>query len=69
MPSSVIGSFDYDPAQAKLTIVFTTGRVYEYYAVPAQVAADFRNAFSKGTYFNTRIRDRYPYREIRAKSA
>ena len=24
----------------------------------------FRSAFAKGVYFNTRIRDRFPYREI-----
>lgn len=64
MPSSVISKFDYDAAHATLTVVFVTDRVYEYFAVPATVAADFRTAFSKGTFFNTRIRDRYPFREI-----
>ena len=24
----------------------------------------FRGAFAKGVYFNTRIRDRFPYREV-----
>jgi lysyl-tRNA synthetase class 2 len=66
MPSSVIASFDYDAAHARLTVVFTTGRVYEYYAVPSELVADFRMAFSKGTFFNTRIRDRFPFREITA---
>jgi hypothetical protein len=28
------------------------------------VADTFRSAFAKGVYFNTRIRDRYPHREI-----
>lgn len=66
MPSSVIASFDYDDEHAKLTVVFVTGRVYEYFAVPANVVADFERAASKGTFFNMRIRDHYPYREVTA---
>ena len=66
MPSSVIGNFNYDPAHAKLTIVFTTGRVYEYYTVPAEIFDEFRKAPSKGAFFNAAIRDRYPFREITA---
>lgn len=69
MPSSVIAKFDYDPAHARLTVTFVTGRVYQYFAVPAAVAADFRNAFSKGTFFNTQIRDKYPFREMRRNAA
>ena len=64
MPSTVIAAFDYDAAHARLTVTFTTGRVYEYFAVPAVVAEEFRLAFSKGTYFNRQIRDNYPFREI-----
>lgn len=69
MPSSVIASFNYNAAHATLTVVFVTGRVYEYFAVPAKIAADFRNAPSKGAFFNTQIRDRYPFREITAARA
>ena len=66
MPSSVIASFNYDAAHARLTIVFQTGRVYEYYAVPAEVVDEFRRVTSKGSFFNARVRDRYPFREITA---
>jgi hypothetical protein len=64
MPSSVIRNFDYSAEHARLTVTFTTGRVYEYYAVPADVHAAFRMAFSKGTFFNTRIRDHYPFKDV-----
>lgn len=64
MPSSVIKDFEYEPELARLTISFTTGRVYEYYMVPPDVAASFTAAISKGTYFNTRIRDRFSFREV-----
>ena len=64
MPSSVIKDFEYEAELARLTIVFTTGRVYEYFMVPPHVAASFHTAPSKGTYFNTRIRDHFSFREV-----
>lgn len=64
MPSSVIESIDYQSDHARLTVVFTTGRIYEYYLVPPSLAAAFQTAFSKGTFFNTQIRDHFAYREI-----
>ncbi|MDO9412690.1 MAG: KTSC domain-containing protein [Pseudolabrys sp.] len=68
MPSTVILSFDYEEALSRLTVTFTTGRVYEYYLVPASIAAGFTEAFSKGTFFNKRIRDKYACREIQKAS-
>jgi hypothetical protein len=64
MPSSVIRRFAYCPDSAQLWVEFTTGRRYVYSDVPREVADTFRTAFAKGVYFNTRIRDRYPYREV-----
>lgn len=69
MPSSVIAKFHYDAAHAKLTVVFVSGRVYQYFAVPAEVAAAFQQAPSKGAFFNARIRDHYPFHEITAARA
>lgn len=63
MPSSVSAKIDYEAEHARLTVTFTTRRVYQYFLVPADVAASFRSAFSKGTFFNTRIRDHYTFRE------
>ncbi len=64
MPSSVIRRFAYCPDSNELWVEFTTGRRYVYSNVPAEVANTFRSAFAKGIYFNTRIRDRYPHREV-----
>jgi hypothetical protein len=64
MPSSVIADFEYEPELARLTVTFTTGRIYEYFMVPPDVAASFQDALSKGTYFNTKIRDRFTFREV-----
>jgi len=66
MPSSVVQSFSYDRDHSRLTIIFVSGRIYDYYLVPPSVAHGFTKAKSKGTYFNKFIRDRYTCREIRA---
>jgi len=65
MPSSVIRHFDYDPAERRLAVTFVSGRRYAYLDVPEEVAGDFRRAFSKGEYFNTAIRDHYPFERLR----
>lgn len=64
MPSSVIRFFRYAPDTRELTVTFVGGRFYIYKEVPPEVAAAFRNARSKGTFFNHEIRDRYVYRDI-----
>lgn len=64
MPSTVIEKIEYEAEHARLTVTFTTGRVYQYFLVPADLAEAFRAAFSKGHFFNTRIRDRFACRDI-----
>ncbi len=64
MPSNVIRRFAYCPDSSELWVEFTTGRRYVYSQVPQDVADTFRSAFAKGVYFNTRIRDRFPHREV-----
>ena len=64
MPSTAIRRFVYCPDNSELWVEFTTGRRYVYSQVPREVADTFRSAFAKGVYFHTRIRDRYPHREI-----
>jgi KTSC domain len=64
MPSIAIANIEYDPIGERLIITFVTGRIYEYVDVPSEVAASFQSAFSKGTFFNSYIRDRYDFREL-----
>ena len=64
MPSTAVRSIDYNPETEQLHVTFVTGRRYLYEEVPAYVAEAFRGAFSKGTYFNKYIRDRYEYAEL-----
>ena len=64
MPSSVIDSYRYEPADRVLLITFVSGQVYAYFDVPPEVDAGLRNASSRGRYFASRIRDRFPYRRL-----
>ena len=64
MPSTVIRRFAYDPPSRSLEVEFVSGRRYRYRAVPGDVAARFRAAFSKGRFFNVHIRDAYPFEEL-----
>jgi hypothetical protein len=60
MPSTVIRSLDYRPAERELEILFTTGRRYVYHDVPPEAAEAFRCAFAKGRHFNRRYPSALP---------
>ncbi len=64
MPSTAIANIEYNGQRERLTVTFLTGRIYEYVDVPCEVAASFKSAPSKGTFFNSYIRDRYDFREM-----
>jgi hypothetical protein len=59
VPSSVIRSYSYSAKNSELTITFVSGRRYVYTDVPEEVFDAFKAARSKGSYFNSEIRDCY----------
>lgn len=66
MPSTSIRRSSYDPQTQVLSVWFvTSGKRYDYEAVPPEIYAAFRNAFVKGRFFNEHIRDHFRYRLIR----
>ncbi|HEX2038712.1 MAG TPA: KTSC domain-containing protein [Acidimicrobiales bacterium] len=65
MPSAAIASTRYDESSNTLVVVFRSGRVYRYYAVPAAVHRELEAAPSKGRFFNEVIRPRYPCDRVR----
>jgi hypothetical protein len=64
MPSTAIRRFVYDPEAEALDVTFVTGRRYRYLAVPAAVVEAFKEAQSKGGFFNAEIRDHYAFEEL-----
>jgi hypothetical protein len=63
MPSTVIRSFRYDAQNAELAIEFQSGRRYVFCDVPEQTYRALQASFSKGTFFNSHIRDRFHFVE------
>lgn len=62
--SSVIVRALYDASNQELAVTFVSGRTYIYENIPPEVALEFQSAPSQGRYFNWRIRDQYPFREL-----
>jgi hypothetical protein len=65
MPSSVVANMDYDEEKSTLRITYTSGAVYNYLGVPADVFDEMKEAASKGTFLNYRIKGKYRYKRIR----
>lgn len=66
MPSSVIRYYHYHPDEQRLRVTYTSGAVYDYLGVPAEVYADFKAYQSKGTFLNRRIKGHYPFQKVEA---
>ena len=65
--SSQIKSVGYDPATEVMEVEFSTGSIYEYAGIPANIHADFMRAESKGAFLGRHIKahvDLYPFRKI-----
>jgi hypothetical protein len=62
--SSVLAACTYDETTHTLDVEFTSGRVYRYQMVPRATYEALLQAPSTGRYFNAKIRDRYPSREV-----
>ena len=65
--SSMMSHIGYDPASKTLTILFQSGKRYEYGGVEQQVFDDFLAADSKGSYFRGMIDDCYLYRQVKGR--
>lgn len=57
--SSVLASVLYLPAQRRLEVEFRSGLCYQYFDVPPKCYEDLLRTDSKGTFFNTRIRNHF----------
>jgi hypothetical protein len=63
MPSTAIRRIAYLAKDRELDVTFVgSGNTYTYIGVEPEVHEEFRHALSKGRFFNTRIKDRYPFR-------
>jgi KTSC domain len=64
LASSVVASVGYEPQSHTLELEFTSGRVYQYQAVPRGTFEWLLRANSKGGFFTRMIQDRYAYCDV-----
>jgi len=64
MPSTVIRSYKYLPEKDVLIVTFISGITYQYFHVPKTIYDEFKQAFSKGTYFNKYIKPNHPFKKL-----
>jgi hypothetical protein len=62
--SSHLQSYDYDPNTQTMTIQFVNGAIYQYAGVPITEFYNMAQSGGAGTYFWTKIRDKYPTQKI-----
>ena len=62
--STNLHSVGYDERTQTLEVQFVSGRVYQYYEVPANVHERLMQAPSKGKFFNMHIRRGYPFSQV-----
>jgi hypothetical protein len=64
MPSTAIRFIHYDEAAHELRVGFVDGDDYAYEEVEPATYQDFKQARSKGGFFASRVRGRYPFRRL-----
>lgn len=62
--SSSIKSVGYEPDTLSLEVEFEDGTVYVYSGIPKDVRNEFMAAASKGSFFNSRVKNQYPFQRV-----
>lgn len=65
MPSSVVAAMYYDRELLILKVVYTSGSIYHYLGVPHGEYDAMKTAFSKGTYLNRFIKNKYRFEKVK----
>lgn len=67
LDSSVLRSAKYSADERTLYLLFRSGELYCYLNFPPQQFREFLAADSKGRYFSTHIRDRFPCKHLSSR--
>ncbi len=65
--SSMMSHIGHDPASRTLTILFNSGKRYDYDDVPQEVYERFLAASSQGSFFRNEIDECYPYHRVKGR--
>jgi len=63
--SESIAAIGYDDDAEVLEVEFVSGAVYRYSGVTQDLFEDFREAPSKGAFFNRNIKNAYPWEQVK----
>lgn len=69
MPSTVIAGYTYNADAKILSVLFVSGKIYDYKDVPEDVYTAMRASRSKGIFFNRNIRDVYEYELVQEENS
>ena len=69
LDSSMLYAAGYDPKTETLEVVFNSGGIYRYSAVPPEVYEELLHTDSKGRYMWTNVLNLYPYERLRLDRA
>jgi hypothetical protein len=69
LESSTPASVLYLPTHRQLELEFRSGEIYRYLNVPPQAYRELLAATSKGIYFNSNIRRKFPFLQLNLPSA
>lgn len=64
LDSKMLSATAYDAPRRQLYVRFRSGEVYRYFTFPAERYQEFLNAESRGQYFLSHIRNRFPYQRL-----
>ena len=62
--STNLMSIGYDRETETLEVEFLNGRIYQYYGVPNNLHNQLMQAPSKGQFFNSYVRNSYPFSRV-----
>lgn len=57
----------YDAPRRQLYLRFKSGEIYRYFTFPAEQYQEFLNADSRGQFFLSQIRNRFPYERLKRR--
>ena len=69
LQSTLLASVLYDPLLSRLEIELSSGERYLYFQVPRHCYQHLLQADSKGSFFNRKIRNRFPFQHLSRPSA
>lgn len=67
LESKLLAAVAYDAPRRQLYLRFKSGEIYRYFTFPAEQYQKFLHADSRGQFFLSQIRNRFPYERLKRR--